>query len=357
MKLAIADMSEYVGDPDTMRNVTARHLLDKAYLHKRATDRSRTRRPGAAGIAAERQHRSISPPPTQSGMMVSFIQSNYKGFGSGVVVPDTGIALQNRAFGFSLKQGHPNEVAPGKRPFHTIIPGFVTKGGAPLDDLRRDGRRRCRRRATCRSFSRIVDHGQNPQAAIDAPRWRVHESDGTVWTEEHMPADTARASRRAATGSPAPGGRASISARARSSGSSPRAAPISAPPRAGATARPSGSRNVASKVTIDAGGFRIAGQPTYPGRSWKGHRIEGLLFNSRMANAIADDENPRPAARGPTPTARGTPSAARASSSPPCPTTAPMGCWRSASTSRAAARRATPGISRGRSAASRPTDR
>ena len=79
-------------------------------------------------------------------------------------------------------------------------------------------------------------------------------------------------------------------------------------------------------VSITNGGFAINGVPTYAGRRWKGHRIEGLLFNSRMANAIADDENPLHAAPGPMPTATGTPSAARASSSPPCAPTAPTDC-------------------------------
>src|SRR5262249_19206935 len=111
LKLAVADMSEYVGDPDTMRNVTAGHLLDKASLHKRAAsivpDRAQVAHAGTPLNGSSTVYLTAAD---RNGMMVSFIQSNFKGFGSGVVVPNTGIALQNRASGFTLRQGHPNQV-------------------------------------------------------------------------------------------------------------------------------------------------------------------------------------------------------------------------------------------------------
>ena len=121
--------------------------------------------------------------------MVSFIQSNFKGFGSGVVVPNTGIALQNRAFGFSLNKGHPNQVAPGKRPFHTIIPGFVTKGGAPLMSFGVMGGS-MQAQGHLQIVSRLADHGQNPQAASDAPRFRVQDDNSTVSLEWNVPKET-----------------------------------------------------------------------------------------------------------------------------------------------------------------------
>ncbi len=106
------------------------------------------------------------------GRMVSFIRSNYMGFGSGVVVPGTGIALQNRGHGFTLEDGHPNQVAPGKRPYHTIIPGFITKNGTPLaafgvmgGDMQPQGH--------VHTVLGIVDHRLNPQSVFDAPRVRV----------------------------------------------------------------------------------------------------------------------------------------------------------------------------------------
>ena len=107
-------------------------------------------------------------------MMVSFIQSNFMGFGSGLVIPGTGISLQNRAAGFSLQPGHPNCIAGGKRPFHTIIPGFVMRGGRPLMSFGVMGGP-MQPQGHAQMVIRVCDYGQNPQAASDAPRWRVLE--------------------------------------------------------------------------------------------------------------------------------------------------------------------------------------
>ena len=106
------------------------------------------------------------------GRMVSFIQSNYMGFGSGVVIPGTGIAMQNRGNGFSLAPGHPNRVAGGKRPYHTIIPGFVTENDEPRMSFGFMGGH-MQHQGHVQTVHRIFDLGENPQAASDAPRWQV----------------------------------------------------------------------------------------------------------------------------------------------------------------------------------------
>ena len=104
--------------------------------------------------------------------MVSYIQSNYTGFGSGVVVPGTGISLQNRGAGFTLEPGHPNRVGPRKRPFHTIIPAFLTEGGRPRTSFGVMGGP-MQPQGHVQMVLRTVAWGQNPQAASDAPRWRI----------------------------------------------------------------------------------------------------------------------------------------------------------------------------------------
>ncbi|WP_366653586.1 gamma-glutamyltransferase family protein [Fodinicurvata sp. EGI_FJ10296] len=172
MKLALADTYANVADPDAM-TVSTDAMLDQAYLKERAALID-------TGRAGDPPHGLPRPGGTvyltaadENGMMISYIQSNYSGFGSGVVVPDTGISLQNRGSGFSLKENHPNRVAPGKRPFHTIIPGFLTDAngegltsygvmGGPMQA-----------QGHVQMILRLVDFGQNPQTAADAPRWRV----------------------------------------------------------------------------------------------------------------------------------------------------------------------------------------
>jgi gamma-glutamyltranspeptidase/glutathione hydrolase len=108
-----------------------------------------------------------------SGMMISLIQSNYMGFGSGVVVPGTGISLQNRGAGFSLEPGHPNEIGGGKRPFHTIIPGFLSENGAPLAAFGVMGGP-IQPPGHVQTLVRMLTYRMNPQAALDAPRWKVN---------------------------------------------------------------------------------------------------------------------------------------------------------------------------------------
>jgi gamma-glutamyltranspeptidase/glutathione hydrolase len=124
----------------------------------------------------------------ERGMMVSLIQSNYMGFGSGVVVPEWGVSLQNRGHGFSLDAQSPNVVAPGKRPFHTIIPAFLMKDGAPQMSFGVMGGN-MQPQGHMQTLVRMLDHHQNPQAACDAPRWRFNAG-LSVNVEPAMPRDT-----------------------------------------------------------------------------------------------------------------------------------------------------------------------
>jgi gamma-glutamyltranspeptidase/glutathione hydrolase len=171
MKLAFADTYRYVAEPASME-VTPEQMLGDAYLASRAKliDMKRAQDFGAGNPV--KGGTIYLTTADESGMMVSFIQSNYMGFGSGCVEPTFGISLQNRGHGFSLQAG-PNQVAPGKRPFHTIIPAFLTKDGQPVMSFGVMGAN-MQPQGHMQTLVRMLDYKQSPQAACDAPRWRYN---------------------------------------------------------------------------------------------------------------------------------------------------------------------------------------
>lgn len=178
LKLAFADAHRYVADPQ-LEAVPTQELLSKEYAARRRALIDASQALPAAEPGDPLGDTVYLCTADKDGRMVSFIQSNYMGFGSGIVVPGTGITLQNRGCGFSLEDGHPNQYAPGKRPYHTIIPSFITKDGVPLaaygvmgGDMQPQGH--------LQVVSGIVDYGLNPQAALDAPRVRVLEDGGVA---------------------------------------------------------------------------------------------------------------------------------------------------------------------------------
>ncbi len=170
MKLAFADAERYIADPELV-DVPVTGLLEPDYIAaRRSLIGNRARRPEAGSPA--RGGTVYLCTADREGMMVSYIQSNYLGFGSGIVVPDTGIALHNRGVCFKLEAGHPNEAAGGKRPYHTIIPAFLTREGRPVGPFGVMGAY-MQPQGHTQVVVGTVDYGLNPQAVLDAPRWRV----------------------------------------------------------------------------------------------------------------------------------------------------------------------------------------
>lgn len=191
-RTAYAQVERHLADETAMK-YPAHTFLSDEFLAERAAEVSLNQAnptPTALGTGDDTVYLTTAD---ASGMMVSFIQSNYRGFGSGVVVPGTGISLQNRGSGFVLEPGHPNQVGPAKRPYHTIIPGFVMRGGQPAMSFGVMGGH-MQAQGHLQMMLRIMVHGQNPQAASDAPRWYLFE-DGEVALENGFDGEVAESLR------------------------------------------------------------------------------------------------------------------------------------------------------------------
>lgn len=189
MKLAYTDGKAYVTDPKDMK-MAVEDLLSEVYGQQRRD------------LIGEE---AMSPEPYQpvhsgtvylatadgDGNMVSFIQSNYMGFGSGIVIPETGIALQNRGHDFSLDETHPNALKGGKKTYHTIIPGFLTKGKEAVGPFGVMGGY-MQPQGHMQVIMNTIDFHLNPQAALDAPRWQWLKGK-KVMVEPHFPSHLAQA--------------------------------------------------------------------------------------------------------------------------------------------------------------------
>lgn len=171
MKTAIRIAFDHISDSKSML-LDVQEILDPAtlnYLASQITKRANNNPPPILPKSSDTVYLAAAD---EQGLMVSFIQSNYMGFGSGIVIGDSGIAMQNRGAGFVLEPNHPNVVDGSKRPFHTIIPGFVTRGDESLMAFGVMGGH-MQHQGHVQMVTRIFDHHQNPQVASDAPRWHV----------------------------------------------------------------------------------------------------------------------------------------------------------------------------------------
>lgn len=192
MKMAFSDGQHYVADPRYMQ-VTLEQLLSKSYAGYRA-----------AGIGQKAQMPQYGDPASGgtiylctadgNGNMVSFIQSNYCNFGSGIVVPGTGIALQNRGFNFYMDPDSPNCVGPCKKTYHTIIPGFLTRNGNAVGPFGVMGGF-MQPQGHVQVMMNLIDFGMNPQEALDAPRWQW-TGGMNIEIEQGFPMDMAEKLRR-----------------------------------------------------------------------------------------------------------------------------------------------------------------
>ncbi|MBM7570033.1 gamma-glutamyltransferase family protein [Aquibacillus albus] len=183
MKLAFSDGFAFVSDPEDM-DVTVDTLLSEAYAAQRRSeigDEASTPKPGTP----QKGGTVYLSTADEEGNMVSFIQSNYKGFGSGIVVPGTGIALHNRGKDFKLDEDHVNCLRPGKKSYHTIIPGFLTKNGKAVGPFGVMGGF-MQPQGHLQVMMNTIDFRLNPQQALSAPRW-LWTGGKTIKVEPNFP--------------------------------------------------------------------------------------------------------------------------------------------------------------------------
>jgi len=183
-KLAFADRNRYIADP-SFAKVPVTQLLSKEYAARRRAliDPNKaldSPPPGDINLGSDTTYLTVVD---KDGNAVSFINSLFDAFGSGIVAGDTCIVLQNRGSAFSLSPDHPNRLEPGKRPFHTIIPAMVMKDGELFMSFGVMGGA-IQPQAHVQVLVNLIDRGMNLQQAIDAARFRFMTGKGVLFEDE-----------------------------------------------------------------------------------------------------------------------------------------------------------------------------
>lgn len=185
MKLAFADGMHYIADPRYMQTKVEELLSEEYAAVRRALigEEALEPAPGKPFCGGTVYLNAADA----EGNMVSFIQSNYQGFGSGMVIPGYGIALNDRASGFKLDPASDDYLMPRKKPYHTIIPGFLTKDGKAVGPFGVMGAY-MQPQGQVQVAMNTIDFLLNPQAALDAPRWQWIEGK-KIWLEDRVSAE------------------------------------------------------------------------------------------------------------------------------------------------------------------------
>jgi len=189
MKIAFKDALWYVADPEKV-NIPIQELLSKSYAKKRFNEIKEDSSCRGYNRGNFNQHGDTVYVSVidGNGNACSLINSLYQGFGTGLVVPETGIALQNRGALFSTNQEHPNFLEPNKRPYNTIIPCMITKNSNLVSSLGVMGGFQ-QPQGHLQVISNLIDFGMNPQEALDSERFSVSIENDTVFVEDSFNPD------------------------------------------------------------------------------------------------------------------------------------------------------------------------